>query len=82
MQVVMRTMMSGVFLLMWMFVGHHMGSFLTMILEMWGVFVLIMVAMVDERMRLFEMIGRLSTDAVGMVWEGADAPCFDLGLAL
>lgn len=40
-----------------MLVGHHMGSFLAVILEMWSVLVLIMVAMVYEGMRLLEMIG-------------------------
>lgn len=74
--------MSGVLLIMWMFVGHHVRPFLAVILEMRGVFVLIMVAMVDEAMRLFEMVRGLCADAVGMMGEGADATCFDVGLAL
>lgn len=52
-----------------------------MVLEPRGVLVLVMIAVLDERVVLFEVVGRFFADSVGMMREGADSFVLRVGAA-
>lgn len=60
-------------LMMFLFVWHHIGSFLTVIFKVWLVLMVIVIAMIDEGMWLLEVIRRLLADSVCVMREGSDS---------
>lgn len=79
---VMRVMLFCDVFLLWMLVGHHVGWFLTVILEMPSMLVLIVVSIIDERVGLPEMVRRFLTDPISVMREGANAAILDMVLVL
>jgi hypothetical protein len=81
-QIVMGVVKIGEVWVMRVLVRHHMRGFLTMILEVGCVLVHIVVAVIDERVGLLEVIGRFLAHTVCVMRECTDATILDMALAL
>jgi hypothetical protein len=81
-KIVMRVMLFCDLFLLWMLVGHHVGWFLTVILEMRRMLVVIVVSIIDERVGLPEMVRRFLADPISVMREGANAAILDMVLVL